>query len=276
MTVASVRALAVGSRAKLLFYFLTTMANPGSERGSDSEVLRAEHLTKVFHSGAEDVVVFEDINFRVCQGEFVTLTGESGAGKSTLLHLLAALDTPTQGDVYFDLKRVGAFSESERARYRNQELGYVWQMHYLLPEFTALENIVLPQLMGGRDFREARSRAVELLEEVGLGNLGARRAGELSGGEQQRVALARALANRPKVLLADEPTGNLDYQTALRVIGLLERLHRVHGLTSVLATHNLELAGRADRRLRLENGRLTEAAAAEPGGRVASESGSEH
>ena len=275
MTVASVRALAVGSRAKLLFYFLTTMANPGSERGSDSEVLRAEHLTKVFHSGAEDVVVFEDINFRVCQGEFVTLTGESGAGKSTLLHLLAALDTPTQGDVYFDLKRVGAFSESERARYRNQELGYVWQMHYLLPEFTALENIVLPQLMGGRDFREARSRAVELLEEVGLGNLGARRAGELSGGEQQRVALARALANRPKVLLADEPTGNLDYQTALRVIGLLERLHRVHGLTSVLATHNLELAGRADRRLRLENGRLTEAAAAEPG-RVASESGSEH
>jgi len=275
MTVASVRALAVGSRAKLLFYFLTTMANPGSERGSDSEVLRAEHLTKVFHSGAEDVVVFEDINFRVCQGEFVTLTGESGAGKSTLLHLLAALDTPTQGDVYFDLKRVGAFSESERARYRNQELGYVWQMHYLLPEFTALENIVLPQLMGGRDFREARSRAVELLEEVGLGNLGARRAGELSGGEQQRVALARALANRPRVLLADEPTGNLDYQTALRVIGLLERLHRVHGLTSVLATHNLELAGRADRRLRLENGRLTEAAAAEPG-RVASESGSEH
>ena len=275
MTVASVRALAVGSRAKLLFYFLTTMANPGSERGSDSEVLRAEHLTKVFHSGAEDVVVFEDINFRVCQGEFVTLTGESGAGKSTLLHLLAALDTPTQGDVYFDLKRVGAFSESERARYRNQELGYVWQMHYLLPEFTALENIVLPQLMGGRDFREARSRAVELLEEVGLGNLGARRAGELSGGEQQRVALARALANRPKVLLADEPTGNLDYQTALRVIGLLERLHRLHGLTSVLATHNLELAGRADRRLRLESGRLTEAAAAEPG-RVASESGSEH
>ena len=275
MTVASVRALAVGSRAKLLFYFLTTMANPGSERGSDSEVLRAEHLTKVFHSGAEDVVVFEDINFRVCQGEFVTLTGESGAGKSTLLHLLAALDTPTQGDVYFDLKRVGAFSESERARYRNQELGYVWQMHYLLPEFTALENIVLPQLMGGRDFRQARSRAVELLEEVGLGNLGARRAGELSGGEQQRVALARALANRPKVLLADEPTGNLDYQTALRVIGLLERLHRVHGLTSVLATHNLELAGRADRRLRLESGRLTEAAAAEPG-RVASESGSEH
>lgn len=240
------------------------MVNHGPEGGTGSEVLRAEHLTKVFHSGAEDVVVFEDINFQVQQGEFVTLAGESGAGKSTLLHLLAALDTPTRGEVYFGLKRVGAFSESERARYRNQELGYVWQMHYLLPEFTALENVMLPQLMGGRDSGEARRRAVELLEEVGLGNLGARRAGELSGGEQQRVALARALANRPRVLLADEPTGNLDHQTALRVIGLLESLHRTHGLTSVLATHNLELAGRADRRLRLENGKLTEAVASEP------------
>lgn len=253
-----------GVRAKLVFYFVTAMANPESERETGSEVLRAEHLTKVFHSGAEDVVVFEDINFQVQQGEFVTLAGESGAGKSTLLHLLAALDTPTRGEVYFGLKRVGAFSESERARYRNQELGYVWQMHYLLPEFTALENVMLPQLMGGRDSGEARRRAVELLEEVGLGNLGARRAGELSGGEQQRVALARALANRPRVLLADEPTGNLDHQTALRVIGLLESLHRTHGLTSVLATHNLELAGRADRRLRLENGKLTEAVASEP------------
>jgi lipoprotein-releasing system ATP-binding protein len=241
------------------------MADSRPEVKAANEVLRAEHLTKVFHSGGEDVVVFEDVNFQVHQGEFITLTGESGAGKSTLLHLLAALDTPTRGEVYFGLKRVGAFSGSERARYRNQELGYVWQMQYLLPEFTALENVMLPQLMGGHDFSEARSRAGELLEEVGLGHLGARRAGELSGGEQQRVALARALANRPRVLLADEPTGNLDHQTALRVIGLLERLHRAHGLTSVLATHNLELAGRAGRRLRLENGKLTETAAAEPG-----------
>ena len=249
-----------------------TSSDSGKETGN--EVLRAEHLTKIFHSGAEDVVVFEDINFQVKPGEFVTLAGESGAGKSTLLHLLAALDTPTRGEVYFGVKRVGAFSESERARYRNRELGYVWQMHYLLPEFTALENVMLPQLMGGRDFASARSRAVELLEEVGLGRLEARRAGELSGGEQQRVALARALANRPKVLLADEPTGNLDHQTALRVIGLLEGLHRSHGLTSVLATHNLELAGRADRRLRLENGKLVEAGSAELNGNGACESGS--
>lgn len=250
------------------------MANAESEREIGNGALRAEHLTKIFHSGAEDVVVFEDINFQVKQGEFVTLAGESGAGKSTLLHLLAALDTPTRGEVYFGVKRVGAFSESERARYRNQELGYVWQMHYLLPEFTALENIMLPQLMGGREFGKARSRAFELLEEVGLGNLGARRAGELSGGEQQRVALARALANRPRILLADEPTGNLDHQTALRVIGLLEGLHRSHGLTSVLATHNLELAGRADRRLRLENGKLMEAGAAERTSNTAPEPGS--
>ena len=238
------------------------------------ELLRAEHLTKVFHSGAEDVLVFEDLNFQVRRGEFITLAGESGAGKSTLLHLLAALDTPTRGEVYFGLRRVGAFSESERARYRNQELGYVWQMHYLLPEFTALENVMLPQLMCGQDPGKARSRGLDLLEEVGLGGLGGRRAGELSGGEQQRVALARALANRPSILLADEPTGNLDHQTALRVIGLLEGLHRAHGLTSVLATHNLELAGRADRRLRLANGKLTEAAATEPGGNTVSEHGS--
>jgi lipoprotein-releasing system ATP-binding protein len=221
-------------------------------------VLRAEGLTKIFHSANETVVVFEGISFEVRKGEFVALVGESGAGKSTLLHLLAALDTPSSGEVYFNLKRVGSFKPDESAVYRSRELGFVWQMHYLLPEFTALENIILPQLIAGTDFAPARTRARELLNEVGLGPAGDRRAGELSGGEQQRVALARALANGPKVLLADEPTGNLDHQTAGRVVELLERLHRVYGLTSVLATHNLELAGRADRILRLENGRLRE------------------
>jgi lipoprotein-releasing system ATP-binding protein len=221
-------------------------------------MLRAEHLTKIFRSGADQVIVFEDISFEVQPGELVAVVGESGAGKSTLLHLLAALDTPTRGEVYFGLRRVGAFSANERAIYRSRELGFVWQMAYLLPEFTALENIVLPQLIDGRDFSAARSRARDLLQEVGLARVSDRRAGELSGGEQQRVALARALANQPAVLLADEPTGNLDHQTAARVIELLERLHRAHGLTSLLATHNLELAGRANRTLRLENGRLTE------------------
>jgi lipoprotein-releasing system ATP-binding protein len=226
-------------------------------------VLRAEGLAKTFHSSDETVLVFEGVNFDVRQGELVALVGESGAGKSTLLYLLAALDTPSKGEVYFNLRPVGSFTADESADYRSRELGFVWQMHYLLPEFTAEENVILPQLIAGTDFEAARVQAHDLLDEVGLGRAGSRRAGELSGGEQQRVALARALANRPSVLLADEPTGNLDHQTAQRVVELLERLHRVHGLTSVLATHNLELAGRADRILRLENGRLTEEAPAQ-------------
>jgi len=221
-------------------------------------MLRAENLTKIFRSGEEEVVVFDGLNFEVRRGEFVALVGESGAGKTTLLHLLAGLDTPTRGGVYFQGQRLSEFGEEGRAAYRNQRVGYVWQMHYLLPEFSALENVMLPQLMGGRSYPEARQRAMELLAEVALGNVARRRVGELSGGEQQRVALARALANRPAILLADEPTGNLDHRTAGRVMEVLENLHRVHGLTSVLATHNLELAQRANRTLRLSNGKLTE------------------
>ncbi|HTS70373.1 MAG TPA: ATP-binding cassette domain-containing protein, partial [Terriglobia bacterium] len=147
---------------------------------------------------------------------------------------------------------------NERALYRNERIGFVWQMHYLLPEFSALENVVIPQLIRGRGMSEARARARELLGEVGLENASRRRVGELSGGEQQRVALARALANQPVVLLADEPTGSLDRRTAERVIDLLENLHRAHHLTSVLATHNLDLARRADRTLRMTNGKVTD------------------
>jgi lipoprotein-releasing system ATP-binding protein len=222
----------------------------------DGVILRAENLTKIFRSGQEEVAVFEDLNLEIGRGEFVALLGESGAGKTTLLHLLAALDSPTEGEVYFFLSRVTGFSERERAAYRNTSIGFVWQMHYLLPEFTALENVMLPQLIAGRDFSSARACARELLNEVGLANALGRRSGELSGGEQQRVALARALVNQPSLLLADEPTGNLDHHTARRVIDLLEMLHRTHGLTSLLATHNLELAQRADRKLRLANGKL--------------------
>ncbi|HEY6293394.1 MAG TPA: ABC transporter ATP-binding protein [Terriglobia bacterium] len=247
------------------------MTDSASQSGEAGEsVLRAERLTKAFHSADETVVVFQDVSFEVRKGELIALVGESGAGKSTLLHLLAALDTPSAGEVYFGLRRVGSFNADESAVYRSRELGFVWQMHYLLPEFTALENIILPQLITGCDFNAARCRARGLLDEVGLGHVSQRRAGELSGGEQQRIALARALANGPAVLLADEPTGNLDHQTAGRVIGLLERLHRVHGLTSVLATHNLELAGRADRTLHLVNGGLTETVS-EPGSSLASQ-----
>ena len=229
-----------------------------SRHDNPPSVLRAEGLTKIFRSADETVTVFEAVDFEVRKGELVALVGESGAGKSTLLHILAALDTPSSGAVYFNLRQVGSFKADESAVYRSRELGFVWQMHYLLPEFTAQENVILPQLIAGTDFTAARARAHDLLDEVGLGRAAQRRAGELSGGEQQRVALARALANGPSVLLADEPTGNLDHQTGSRVIDLIERLHRTHGLTSVLATHNLELAGRANRILRLENGTLTE------------------
>jgi lipoprotein-releasing system ATP-binding protein len=192
------------------------------------------------------------------RGELVALVGASGSGKTTLLHLLAALDTPTRGEVYFSGQRVGEFRRDEQAAYRNRQVGFVWQMHYLLPEFTAAENIMLPQLIAGCDFSGARARARELLAEVNLENAGARRVGELSGGEQQRVALARALANRPAILLADEPTGNLDARSAERVMEMLEELHREHSLTTVVATHNQELAHRAGRTMRLADGRLLE------------------
>lgn len=231
---------------------------PDDPMNQPGALLRAESLTKIFRSGGEEVPVFEGLNFEVRAGELVALVGESGAGKTTLLHLLAALDTPTSGEVYFSAKKLSEFRAEERAAYRNTRVGYVWQMHYLLPEFSAVENVMLPQLIGGADFAAARTRAMELLAEVGLKNMARRRAGELSGGEQQRVALARALANRPALLLADEPTGNLDRRTAERVMDLLERLHRAHGLTSVLATHNLYLAQRANRTLRLADGKLTE------------------
>ena len=203
-------------------------------------------------------MVLDDLSIEVKRGEFVALVGESGSGKTTLLHLLAALDTPTKGEVYFEGRRLNEYKEDERALYRNEKIGFVWQMHYLLPEFSALENVVVPQLIRGCGMGDARARARELLGEVGLENASQRRVGELSGGEQQRVALARALANQPALLLADEPTGSLDHRTAERVIDLLENLHRAHHLTSVLATHNLDLARRANRTLRLAKGKLTE------------------
>jgi len=221
-------------------------------------LLTADGLTKSFRSGSEEVIVLDELSMEVQAGEFVALVGESGSGKTTLLHLLAALDTPTKGEVYFERRRLSDFREDERALYRNEKIGFVWQMHYLLPEFSALENVALPQLIRGWSTGNARTRAWELLVEVGLENASHRRVGELSGGEQQRVALARALANQPAVLLADEPTGSLDQRTAERVIDLLENLHRSHHLTSVLATHNLDLARRANRTLRLANGKLTE------------------
>ena len=191
----------------------------------------------------------------------VAIVGESGAGKSSLLHLLAALDTPTAGEVWCGESRLSGFSPKQAADFRNQDVGYVWQFHYLLPEFSALENVAMPLLARGVRRAAALEKARYWLGEVGLADRAEHRSGELSGGEQQRVSVARALVTEPKILLADEPTGDLDGKTAEAVFALIQRLHEAHGLTSVLVTHNLEFAARCDRVLRLREGRLEDARA---------------
>lgn len=221
-------------------------------------MLRAERLKKVFRSGRSDLVLFENLSFRVGKGEMLAIVGESGAGKSTLLHILGALDSASEGDVYCAQTRLGALSDDAAADFRNREIGFVWQFHYLLPEFTAAENVAMPLLLRGRDRREAEAEANGWLREVGLEDRAHHRSGELSGGEQQRVALARALVTRPQVLMADEPTGDLDVRTAHAVFELIARLHRDYRLTSLIVTHNLDFARRCDRVLRLEGGRLEE------------------
>ena len=204
------------------------------------------------------LVLFEEVNFAVKRQELLAIVGQSCAGKSTLLHILGALDTPSAGDVYFASTILRNLSPVEAAAFRNREIGYVWQFHYLLPEFTAAENVALPLLARGKSKREALQEAVHWLEEVGLGDRSSHRAGELSGGEQQRVSLARALVTTPKLLLADEPTGDLDDQTADALFGLIQRLHESYGLTSILVTHNLPLARRCERVMRLAHGRMEE------------------
>jgi lipoprotein-releasing system ATP-binding protein len=177
----------------------------------------------------------------------VAIVGESGAGKSSLLHLLAALDTPTAGDVWCGESRLSGFTPRQAAEFRNRDVGYVWQFHYLLPEFSAVENVAMPLLAQGMRRGAALEKARFWLGEVGLADRAEHRSGELSGGEQQRVSVARALVTEPKILLADEPTGDLDGKTAEAVFRLIQRLHEAHGLTSVLVTHNLEFAHRCDR-----------------------------
>lgn len=220
--------------------------------------IRVVDLTKTYRSGATDLTVFDRLCLEVKSGERVSIIGESGAGKSTLLHLLGGLDTPTSGEIYFGQNEISRFRSEELAEFRNREFGFVWQMASLLVEFTALENVMMPLLIRNVPSKEARAVSQARLDEVGLGNRAAHRAGELSGGEQQRVVLARALAGDPKVLLADEPTGNLDPRTGEMIMGLMEDLHRSHRLTTVYVTHNLSFAGRADRVLLLDRGRLVD------------------
>ncbi|MDR3722981.1 MAG: ABC transporter ATP-binding protein [Terracidiphilus sp.] len=229
---------------------------------ADSPAILVENLEKNYRTARGELTLFRNLNLRVETGEMVAIVGQSGAGKSTLLHILGALDRPTAGRVVCAGVDVNALGANEAAAFRNRAIGYVWQFHYLLPEFTAQENVAMPLIARGMAIREAQVQAVHWLKEVGLEDRGAHRPGELSGGEQQRVALARALVNGPQLLLADEPTGDLDEATAHRVFELIERLHRTHGLTSILVTHNMELAGRCTRGLRLEGGRLVEIGAA--------------
>ena len=226
----------------------------------EDPLLRVENLKKVFRSGEADLVLFENLSFQVSKGEMLAIVGQSGTGKSTLLHLLGALDRPSSGAVYCANSQVNSLSDDAAAEFRNREIGFVWQFHYLLPEFTARENVAMPLLTRGIPVLEAEREAAGWLREVGLEKRGHHRSGELSGGEQQRLALARALITKPQLLLADEPTGDLDGRTAEVVFELIARLHREHQLTSLIATHNLAFARRCHRVLRLDQGKIQEVA----------------
>lgn len=226
--------------------------------------IRAVGLTKRYRSGDKELSVFDGLTFSIEPGERIAIIGESGAGKSTLLHLLGGLDHPTSGEIFFGDTEISRLNEAALADFRNRQLGFVWQIHYLLPEFTAEENVMMPLLIRGVSRANARTSALERLSEVGLEQRAHHRAGELSGGEQQRVVLARALVNNPKVLMADEPTGNLDYRTGEKIADLLDEVHRRHQLTSIFVTHNFRFAQRCDRIYHLEKGFLEKADKAWP------------
>jgi lipoprotein-releasing system ATP-binding protein len=232
-------------------------ANRWTARGSQA-LVEVRGLRKEYATGRGRLVLFQDINFHVKPQEMLAIVGQSGAGKSTLLHILGALDTPSAGDVYFATTLLRSLTPGEAADFRNREVGYVWQFHYLLPEFSAAENVALPLLARGQSKQASLQEALHWLDEVGLADRSTHRAGELSGGEQQRVSIARALITKPKLLLADEPTGDLDDQTADALFALIERLHASYGLTSILVTHNMPLARRCERVLRLGHGQIEE------------------
>jgi len=222
----------------------------------ESALVRAEGLTKIYAGPNQEVTVFRDLDLEVARGEMIAITGASGAGKSTLLHLLGGLDRPTSGSVKVGEFDIAKKAELDLARFRNRHVGFVFQFHHLLPEFSATENVMMPLLVGGIAKREASARARDLLSRIGLADRARHRPGELSGGEQQRVALARALIFSPMLLLADEPTGNLDERTGETIHALIRRIQLEEKLTAVIVTHNGRLAAQCDRVLRMENGRL--------------------
>jgi len=222
-----------------------------------SEMLSLSGITKGYNRGKpSEVLVLRGVDLSVARGEVVALVAPSGAGKSTLLHIAGLLDVPDAGTVRLDGREMGGLSDKARTEARRDEVGFIYQFHHLLPEFSALENVVIPQLANGVAKGQAEARARELLEQVGVGPRAGHRPAALSGGEQQRVAFCRALANAPKLLLADEPTGNLDPGTSDQVFGVLMDLVRSTGLSALIATHNLELAARMDRVVRLSAGQV--------------------
>ncbi|OQX53247.1 MAG: ABC transporter ATP-binding protein [Candidatus Omnitrophica bacterium 4484_213] len=215
--------------------------------------LRTVNLSKRYKSGKAEVWALREVNLEIKKGEFLVIIGPSGAGKSTLLHLLGALDSPSSGKVFLDKLNISQISASQRAEIRRKKVGFVFQFYHLLPEFTALENVMLPTRVAGCRLRLARGKAKKLLEKLGLENRANHRPSELSGGEQQRVAIARALINEPEILLCDEPTGNLDSQTGERIVSILEGLNK-EGRTLVIVSHEQKIAQRAGRLLKMEDG----------------------
>ena len=231
-----------------------------NENALMESVIRAEGLGKTYAEGKMHTPVFDGLDLNVAAGETVAIVGASGAGKSTLLHLLGGLDIPSAGEVYVAGQRMSALSDAARGNLRNSSLGFVYQFHHLLPEFTALENVMIPVMLGGRDVAAASAQATALLVSVGLGHRLGHKPGELSGGERQRTAVARALVNKPGCVLGDEPTGNLDDKTAANVFELMLELNRAHRTSLVLVTHDRSLARKLDRVLELREGRLHELA----------------
>ena len=232
-----------------------TIREPASE---DHPIVFLHGISRQFHQGDSTLTILKGAELAVWPGQSVALVGPSGAGKSTLLHIAGLLEHPDAGEVYIDAVATSHLSDLQRTRIRRTEIGFVYQFHHLLPEFSALENVVLPQMIRGLAHREAANRSIELLSYLGLKERLMHRPAELSGGEQQRVAIARAVANAPRILLADEPTGNLDVHTAEHVFATLNQLVRASGLAAIIATHNLDIAAQMDRRVTIRDGLVVE------------------